>query len=75
MAQGKIWKARDKRKAEPRLGLFFYVQVDRDHTGRFRSGGYFLAMGRLSMHTPGMIWGEQTGKAATPGLSWPYSIF
>lgn len=24
-AQGKIWKARDKRKAEPRLGLFFLL--------------------------------------------------
>ena len=33
------------------MGLFFVVQVDRGYTGRFRSGGYFLAMGRLSDST------------------------
>lgn len=44
-----------------------FVQVDRGYAGRCRSGGYFLAMGRLSTHTPGTR-GEKTGIAATPGF-------
>ena len=41
-------------------GSLFVVQVDRGHTGRFRSGGYFLAMGRLSGTTSWDGMGEET---------------
>lgn len=41
-------------------GSLFVVQVDRGYTGRFRSGGYFLAMGRLSDTTSWDGIGEET---------------